>query len=195
MTMTTIILAAGLSSRMKQFKPLALYEQKTFLENIIRKSGKISKEIIVVTGFKNELVQNEINRISKFQQSSIKTIFNENYRNGMFLSIKKGISEVQTVWVLLHFVDQPSLPQDFYFEIKSKASEKFDWIQPKFNGQNGHPILINKRIYPLILNSDDNLTLKNVSEQIKLKFIYPTIYSEVLDNFNDEKFNSKLQDE
>ncbi len=54
-----IVLSAGLSGRMKMFKPLADYKGKTFLNNIIIKLDKICDEIIIVTGFKSDELKTE----------------------------------------------------------------------------------------------------------------------------------------
>ncbi|MDZ7765978.1 MAG: nucleotidyltransferase family protein [Melioribacteraceae bacterium] len=51
--LTGIILSAGLSGRMKAFKPLLkLPNGKTFIQSIVEKLSGVCDEIIVVTGFK-----------------------------------------------------------------------------------------------------------------------------------------------
>ena len=183
---TTIILAAGFSSRMKEFKPLSVFSGKTFLENVIVKPATISREIIVVTGYKNELIEKEIAKIRENVGVPLIANYNKNFHKGMFSSIKSGVREVKTDWTLLHFVDQPSLPKEFYAELYERISAKYDWVQPCFNGKNAHPIAIYKRAFDLILQAADTDTLKNVSLNIENKLIYKTEFPQTLDNFNEK---------
>ncbi len=81
---TTIILAAGFSSRMKEFKPLSVFSGKTFLENVIVKPATISREIIVVTGYKNELIEKEIAKIRENVGVPLIANYNKNFHKGMF---------------------------------------------------------------------------------------------------------------
>ncbi len=181
---STVILAAGFSTRMKKFKPLAIYDGKTFLENIISKTDFFSTEIIIVTGYKNDAIREKIDELPKTLRRKIKTVFNKDYNEGMFSSVKTGISAVTTEWALLHFIDQPSLPIDFYTELTDKISDEYHWVQPSFQGKNGHPILLKKKIFKKILNAPTNATLKDISESFENKRIYKTAFRQTLDNFN-----------
>ncbi len=181
---TTLILAAGFSTRMKKFKPLAIYNGKTFIENIVRKTEVFSKEIVIVTGYKKEELIEEIEKLPQSFRRKIKTVFNRNYAEGMFSSVKTGLSEVKTKWVLLHFVDQPSLPEDFYFELLNEISEKYDWIQPSYSGKKAHPLLLKQKAITQITETRKVETLKEISELIENKRIYETKYKQTTDNFN-----------
>ena len=182
--LTTIILAAGFSSRMKEFKPLSIFEGKSFLENIIYKTLDFSKEIIIVTGYKNELIEKKLNEIQIHTKQKVRTVFNSSFQEGMFSSIKLGVLEVKTDFALLHFIDQPSLPIEFYDELINKTSSAANWIQPNYKGKNSHPVIISKNVYPLILSEPTSSNLKNVSTRIKNKLIYETNFPQVTDNFN-----------
>ncbi len=169
---------------MKEFKPLSIFEGKSFLENIIYKTLDFSKEIIIVTGYKSELIEKKLNEIQIHTKQKVRTVFNANFREGMFSSIKLGVSEVKTDLALLHFIDQPSLPSEFYDELINKISPDVNWVQPNYKGKNAHPVIISKNVYPLILSEPTSSNLKNVSSQIKNKLIYETNFPQVTDNFN-----------
>ncbi|MDD5766743.1 MAG: NTP transferase domain-containing protein, partial [Candidatus Marinimicrobia bacterium] len=47
----TVILAAGLSTRMGAFKPLLPFKQSTIIETVIDTALAISNRVIVVVGF------------------------------------------------------------------------------------------------------------------------------------------------
>ena len=105
------------------FKPLADYKGKTFLNNIIIKLDSICDEIIVVTGFNTDELKTEtIKSLNDDNQSAllkkIKFVLNDSFQNGMFTSLKKGISGAKNCdWILYHFVDQPGLPENYYLLI------------------------------------------------------------------------------
>ena len=53
-----VITAAGLSSRMKDFKPLMLIGEETMLESIVKNFRMIgAEEIVAVGGYKAELLK------------------------------------------------------------------------------------------------------------------------------------------
>ncbi len=188
---TTIILAAGFSSRMNDFKPLVKYKGKTFLENIVRKTAKFSVKIIVVTGYRKNDILDEIEKYRDEIRNKIKIVFNENFADGMFSSIKTGISEVKTTWALLHFVDQPSLPQKFYEELISKINETKNWIQPAYKGKKAHPVLIERKIFDKILSAPSDSNLKKISETLGNKCVYETDFIQTLDNFNERPYETQ----
>ena len=104
----------------------------------------------------------------------------------MFTSLQKGLEKAKECdWILYHFVDQPHLPQNFYLEFYSQISDKFDWIQPAFSEKNGHPILLNKSLFDHIIYADENSTLKDLNNKLKInKKIWNCDYKEVLDDID-----------
>ena len=173
-----IVLSAGLSGRMKMFKPLANYRGKTFLYNIIIKLDKICDEIIIVTGFNSDELKTEtIKSLEDDNQSEvlkkIKFVFNDSFQKGMFTSLQKGISEASNCdWILYHFVDQPGLPENFYFNFIKQADTYYNWIQPVNKEQKGHPILLGKDLFELIANSSLDSNLREISKNPKVKKKY-----------------------
>ena len=90
------------------------------------------------------------------------------------LHCKKGISENGNKfdWILYHFVDQPGLPEKFYKEFTNQIDDKHNWIQPSFKKQSGHPILIHKSLFDLIINASAESSLREISKisLVKKKF-------------------------
>ena len=152
MVINGIILSAGYSSRMDEFKPLALYKEKSFVENIIIKLKEVCEKIIIVTGYKKDLLKEKILKNKKVTDKIV-FVHNKNFDVGMFGSIQAGILKCANCdWALLHQVDQPGLPQKFYGDFVNEIDTKHNWIQPKYNNKYGHPILVNKSLFSLILN-------------------------------------------
>ncbi len=189
-----IILSAGLSGRMKMFKPLADYKGKTFLYNIIIKLNKICDEIIIVTGFKSDELKIETIKSLKDNNQSealkkIKFIFNDLFQKGMFTSLQKGISETKNCdWILYHFVDQPGLPENFYRDFIKQIDNNYNWIQPVNKEQKGHPILLGKELFELITKSSPDLNLREISKNsiVKKKY-WDCNYNEIFQDIDTEE--------
>ena len=189
-----LIISAGFSGRIKMFKPLADYKGKTFLNNIIAKLDKVCNEIIIVTGFnfdelKTETIKNLRNENQIEVINKIKFVFNKSFPMGMFTSLQKGISEVKNCdWILYHFVDQPGLPENFYFDFIKQIEKDYNWVQPLHSGQKGHPILLSKNLFSLILNASKNSNLRDISQsQIVKKKYWDCNYAEIFQDIDTEE--------
>ena len=111
MIINGIILSAGFSQRMDNFKPLAIFNDNTFIQNIILKLNSICDQIIIVTGHKEEELKKEITKnLTEDKYTSIikKIVFvyNRSFAKGMFGSIQCGISKIESCdWAIIHQVD------------------------------------------------------------------------------------------
>ena len=194
-----IILSAGLSGRIRKFKPLANYKGKTFIHNIITKLNPVCSQIIVVTGFNSEKLKTEVNKtLSESKETEIidklKFTYNEQYEKGMFTSLQAGLTAAKdSDWVLYHFVDQPGLPENFYKEFVYKIDDRHNWNQPTYKKQKGHPILIKKELFGLILNAPYNAILRKISnnQMVKKKF-WECGYEEIFQDIDTEEDYQKL---
>jgi molybdenum cofactor cytidylyltransferase len=194
-----IILSAGLSGRMKMFKPLADYKGRTFLNNIIIKLDKFCNQTIIVTGFKSDELKIETIKSLKDNNQSealtkIRFVFNDSFQKGMFTSLQKGISEAKNCdWILYHFVDQPGLPENFYPDFIKQLDSEYNWIQPVNKGQKGHPILFGKDLFELITISAPDLTLREISKNPMVKKKYwECSYTEIFQNIDTDQDYIKL---
>ena len=91
----------------------------------------------------------------------------------MFSSLKKGIENTTNCdWILFHQIDQPNLPQDFYHNFVNQIDPIYDWIQPVYKNNNGHPVLIGKNVIERIRNANNSDNLREIknSNTIKKKF-------------------------
>ena len=173
-----LIVAAGLSSRMKSFKPLTDYKGKPFIINIILKLEVICDQIFIVTGFKADVLKSSIKNalIKTHQTELLKKIFfvyNDSFQKGMFTSLQKGISAAKNCdWILYHFVDQPGLPEIFYYDFILQINVQHNWIQPSYKNKNGHPILVKSDLFDLIINASEDSILKEISKSSEVKKKY-----------------------
>ncbi len=150
---SAIILAAGYSSRMGEFKPLVRIGGKTFIEHAIalfRDAG--IEDIVTVVGHRAPEV------LPVAQAAASRGVLNANYADGMYASLQTGVQAVQhscdaffllpvdiplvrpaTVRQLAIAFDQHSAPPVCY---------------PRFQSKRGHPPLINTQLIDGILSYD-----------------------------------------
>lgn len=148
-----LIVAAGMSSRMKAFKPLLKINSKTIIETSIAtlRSAGIN-EIMVVTG--NCAAELE----SVLKGMGVSYVRNENYaETTMFESAKLGFKQLRERCKSVFF-----LPADIpLFKLHSlqmmldvMAGTGASIVQPRYKGKGGHPLLIKEACFLQILEHD-----------------------------------------
>lgn len=168
-----LLIAAGFSSRMGKPKALLLQDGLPFAIVILKKMILICDKIVVVLGHSSEKIKRELQVfINKSDELKLRVKFvtNENFEKGMLSSLKYGLNaELNSKWLLYHFVDQPGLPEEFYQEFTTQIENNYDWIQPGYNSKKGHPLLLQCSIFNSILELPDNSSLKEISMNNKTK--------------------------
>ncbi|RPH51128.1 MAG: HD domain-containing protein [Desulfobacteraceae bacterium] len=137
---TAIILSAGLSSRIGDFKPLLPLGGKLLLEHVIdlyRSAG--IKDIRVVTGFRAADVTVIAGR------RGVKPIFNPDFAQGMFSSVIAGVSDLleDCDGFFINPVDIPLVRRRTLMDLQNSfKTGKRSVYYPAFLGTRGHPPLI-----------------------------------------------------
>jgi len=142
--LAAIVLAAGYSSRMAEFKPLLPLAGITALERCIdlfRVAG--IAEVIAVLGHRAEELQPLVERAGG------RCVFNPHFELGMFSSISAG-SRALSSGVEAAFVLPADIPLVRPHSIRQMASVFFtrrdSIVYPVFEGRRGHPPLIKHKI-------------------------------------------------
>jgi putative nucleotidyltransferase with HDIG domain len=140
-----LILAAGYSSRMGCFKPLLPLGKTTVLERVItlfRETGV--PDLRVVVGYRAE------DLIPLLQDRGVSFILNEEFAEGMFSSVLKGIESLRQSAVDLFFllpVDIPLVrPYTLRRLLRAFSSGTAKVLYPAFLGKRGHPPLITMEV-------------------------------------------------
>lgn len=148
-----VILAAGLSTRMGDFKPLLSIGPRTLLGHAITLFQICGiADIVVVTGHKWQALQQELNRYH------CPSVLHEQFADGMFSSVQAGLKALDpaneaffllpvdiplvrpnTVWALLTALNQAPSALVFY---------------PLYRSRRGHPPLIRSGLAAEILSFD-----------------------------------------
>ena len=150
---SSIILAAGMSKRMKQGNKLLLkYNQSNILQNTIQNLTESNiDEIIIVLG------HGFIDVKRTLRDTGGKIIFNEEYYKGMSSSIIKGIQSInpKSKGVMVCLGDMPKVKTETYnklINVFNNIKKKKKIILPVFNDQIGNPIIFTSYFFKSLLN-------------------------------------------
>lgn len=168
--MEAIILAAGYSSRANAFKMTLPLGEMSVLEHTISKFEGTCCKVIVVAGFQEELIQEEMAKIIHKNAYSfqIKYIYNENFNKGMFSSIQKGCNEVNNSTFFITPGDCPLVKKE---TVQLIAEQKGNVVIPSFNYKGGHPIKLSSQVKQKILESNPESNLRVVLNNYEKKYV------------------------
>jgi molybdenum cofactor cytidylyltransferase len=144
-----VILAAGYSSRMQEFKPLLPIGDRTIADSVISLFQDNDVDVILVTGWrKKELVDG-------IRSSNFSIVENPDFEKGMLSSVQTGVSRLQPGHQSFFImpVDIPLVRESTIRRLLDTAETYPDRIiYPVFDSQHGHPTLITSSLAPEILN-------------------------------------------
>ena len=161
MRVCAIIAAAGLSTRMKQFKQLMRLENISFAERVVlsfRQAGV--QDIFMITGYKAEELE------SQLKGFGVTFLKNENYETTqMFDSVKIGLNYAQEHYDRVFFcpVDVPLFRAN---TIELELSRTENLVFPVCHNRLGHPILFDASIIPQILSYTGEHGLKGALDSL-----------------------------
>ncbi|QWC00536.1 nucleotidyltransferase family protein [Mycoplasmatota bacterium] len=156
-----IILAGGYSSRLGKNKMNVLFRNKPVILHTIAQMKAVCENVYLVTGFYHD----EIKRLVK-DLDDINVIYNANYAQGMFSSIKHGVMYVQNNFFIIPG-DYPLVCSETYNKLKlgTKAIRV-----PSFSFKLGHPIYFDLSYKEKILKTKVN-DLKSFRNQYDFEII------------------------
>lgn len=181
MNIQGIVLAAGLSSRMKKYKMSLMIGNKTVIERCIESMYDVCSRIIVVGGYNYDLISEILKPYRK-----VKVILNSNYMEGMFSSVKTGLKQVTSERFLLIPGDYAVINKSTYAQIIQSESEI---VSPTYSGENGHPILIDSTYIDDILYNKSYESLRNFIELHKVTSVAVEDQGILMDIDNLEDYN------
>ena len=171
-----LLIAAGFSSRMGKPKALLLQDGLPFAIVILKKMILICDKIVVVFGHSSEKIKRELQVFINYSDElkpRVKFVTNEQFEKGMFSSLKCGLNELKnSEWLLYHFVDQPGVPAIFYRKFTDQIDNEYNWIQPTYKNEKGHPLLLHNFIFSSILELPDDSSLREISRNTEVKKKY-----------------------
>ena len=155
-----LILAAGMSSRMGDFKPMMSIGSISVAQRVVATFHRAGVDkIVMVTGFNAPMLERHLS------DNGIIFLRNEDYRQTqMFDSVKIGLSYLQDKCdrVLLTPVDVPLFTAQTVEKLLSSGGAL---ACPRCQGATGHPILIGSALIPTILADSGDRGLQGAMER------------------------------
>ncbi len=178
-----IITAAGLSTRMHQWKMLLPYQHKTILEICIDNALSFCSKVILVVGYRADELKSYFS-----ERPNIEVVENSHYKDGLMSSIQCGMQYVRAPFFFICHGDMPCISTDIYENLwRNRDNKKV--IFPGTKKLTGHPVLMPKKIIKVV-NDDSRITsMKRISFQFGATFLQLTnneIHQDI-DNEEDYK--------
>jgi molybdenum cofactor cytidylyltransferase len=157
---TAIVLAAGLSSRMGQSKPLLPWGSQTLIEHIVWMLRRCSVgEILVVTGHNAAAVEERLARLP------VRAVFNPGYARGeMLSSVQAGLqaASASADAALIALGDQPPVePAIVERLIDARYCSQATLVVPSYERRRGHPLLLAREHWPAVLALAEGQSLRD----------------------------------
>ena len=196
-----VIAAAGMSSRMGDFKPMLKIGRMSIIQRIITNFQQADVfPIVVVTGYRAKELEKHISKMG------VICTRNNDYENTeMFDSAKLGFSFIMDKCDRAFFtpVDIPLFTMD---TVNRLLQTDRDIVKPVCNGVDGHPILIKTKILSDICQMDGEANLKSALQvygsEMELLTVEdegilhdsdtPEQYQELIDQHNRQLFRPEI---
>ncbi len=154
-----IVLAGGLSTRMKQFKPLLPLGNEIITDHVIATFLSAGADVFLVAGYRHDDI------VDSIKKRDITIVYNPDYKKGMFSSVQAGVRHLEAKYqaFFINPVDIPLVRPATIRRSMEAADENPDKIiYPLFGGKRGHPPLIPGALIPDILGWEKGGNLKTV---------------------------------
>lgn len=195
---SSVLLCAGRSSRMKEEKALLRISELTVIERILQMIIPMSDQVVIVVGANNQAIQDHLHS-SRVNLDKIRLTVNEKAALGMFSSVKRGLSLITGAQpVLLHLIDQPFISRKVYEELIAGYDDENLIFQPCIETAGdiriGHPVLISPALKQIILTAPDSTNLREIFRNHRRKTVKVSD-RQILQNINTKvDFNKALEE-
>ncbi|MCC6188493.1 MAG: nucleotidyltransferase family protein [Anaerolineales bacterium] len=147
-TVSAIVVAAGLSSRMGQNKLLLPFDGRTVIEHIVSVLLESPvDEVLVVTGHQHEALA------QRLAAWPVRLVFNPDYAQGeMLSSVQAGLRAAAGAAALLALGDLPTLERGVIARIVAAYRLGLgSLVFPSYQMRRGHPLLVDRSHWTAIL--------------------------------------------
>lgn len=171
---STVVLAAGMSTRMGRNKLLLSFRDKPLVVHAVDTllASKVG-EIIVVLGHESEKVWDQLEAYtgdaSKWaEKGRVRLVKNPDYRDGLSTSVRTGVQAVspEVGAIMIYLADQPLIePADVDRIIEGFATAKTEnktIVVPFFKGERGNPVILDASLRDSILGIAGDVGCKGV---------------------------------
>lgn len=159
-----ILLAAGRSRRMEQWKMTLPVGGLTLVERSVDTALEVCGRVVLVAGHR----AGELERLFG-GQPRVRVVVNRSFEEGMFSSVRCGCREVGSPWFFLALGDMPRVDPGTYRllwrlagDLPARAAAGIPALIPRFRGKKGHPLLLAAELRERILAAPASATLRDV---------------------------------
>lgn len=175
---SAILLAAGESRRMGEFKQLLSIGGKSFVEHCVDNllASRVD-ELIIVTGHRALDVRRAVG------ERPVRFAHNVDYLSGMASSIKCGFSALSedSQACVVALVDQPTIGEDVINLVIDRYRNTHEIIViPTYRGRSGHPIILDRSLNSEILTMDPEQGLRQVVHAHQNQVARVEVYTEAV---------------
>jgi len=192
MQITSIILAAGYSTRMGTDKAMLKVNNSHLIDIIINKLLPFSNQIIIVTGKNHQNICDHVKN-----DPNLHIVHNPNPENGMFSSLKLAIKHIHTYFALIHLIDHPFIKPETYRKLIDSLDNQHLVFKPVISGsgRSGHPVLISKAVIKKVIQAPLNDNLRNILHSLPQKTVKRISIDDqhILDNINTKENLDKIR--
>jgi molybdenum cofactor cytidylyltransferase len=154
-----IVLAAGRSRRMGQFKPLLPFGDRTVIDHCIdnlRRGGV--ENVVLVLGHKAVELKKHL------QDAAVTFAVNPQPDSEMSVSVVQGVSQIPTSnrAILITPADYPAVPPDVVASIIDAWEKGAGLVVPTWQGRGGHPVLLDSAFRDELLKLGPNSDLRGL---------------------------------
>ena len=170
-------------------KPLIKFQGKYFAEYIYENLVSINAELILfIAGHKSGTVIERLGFLEK-----INFLINNNYKIGQFSSLKCGLeyiskNKIDFDNIMISLCDTPFVKLETYKKL-IESIEKDKIIIPSYNFSAGHPVIIDKFIFDIMLKSPLTSISKNIIHSFKSKIKYVEVDDKNIINDFDNRIS------
>lgn len=159
-----IIVSGGYSSRMGDFKPLLPLGENKVIQKVIKSFLHAGiEDIRVVVGHRAKELMPYIKELG------VEYVFNKNYDQGMFSSVREGIKSLSKEKINAFFfipVDYPLIKSTTILKLKKAYKQnRAKIIYPCFYGKRGHPPIISSDYIDEIVNYNGTGGLRSLLKE------------------------------
>lgn len=146
MKYAAVIAAAGLSSRMRDFKPLLCLGDKTIIAQVVQSFRAVGvEEIVVVTGYRSDVLQKHLDALG------VRGVENLRFaETKMYDSLCLGLRALPEGYdrIFLTPGDVPLVREE---TLRAMLAVDAAAIRPVCQGESGHPILVTREVAQTLL--------------------------------------------
>lgn len=151
-----LVLAAGLSSRMGEWKMMLPWGCGVILDSALDNALSFCDRVVLVTGYQGRRLRQRYGGHAR-----ITLCHNENYIQGMFSSVRCGAKRLAPGNFFIVPGDMPLLSGEIYAALWRHRYHNCCLV-PQYNGGYGHPVLLPADMREVILQAKNDANLKDL---------------------------------